>query len=327
MTRNIQTDEQQMKTPAATLILAKGLMLLSTTLPQQAKAHGSLENGRMLQVRLAGPNGYAPAPWNDSYYTWNQNSQNFPSYAQPSFSYAQAVPDGTIASAGINDGVQTPLNFSGLNLPSAGWQKTPAQAGATVPLIFLATAPHDPSHFEVYLTKQGFNVATQTLGWENLEHLGRWEIGDAQRPVTLGTRANPVTGGSMPSYEWNVPIPPDRNGHHAVVVIWQRQDPAGEAFFAVQDLAITAVSAPAAVLGIARSDDGAVTLELRGSASTEYTIEWSADLALGTWQALHSGTTDTQGILRTLDAGASERARRFYRAVTVADEAAPKGAR
>lgn len=50
--------------PILLLLAAVGLLPAA-----RARAHGSLENGRMLQVRLAGPNGHTPAPWNGSYYT------------------------------------------------------------------------------------------------------------------------------------------------------------------------------------------------------------------------------------------------------------------
>ncbi len=168
-------------------IVAAGVLLLSVVASSHLQAHGSLQNGRMLQVRIAGPSGHTPAPWNDSYYTWNQNSRNFPGYDGAGFSYSSVIPDGAISNAGINDGVQNRLNFSGLNIPSAGWQQTAVNAGGSVHLNWLATATHDPSYFEVYLTKQGFDVATQSIGWNNLEYIGRWAVGDANRPVTEGT--------------------------------------------------------------------------------------------------------------------------------------------
>lgn len=204
-----------------------------------AHAHGTMEYSRIYRVKMAGPAGGTPAAWNESYYTWNQNSNNFTTYASPAFEYADAVPDGKISNAGVNDGVQTALNFSGLNTPSAAWPTTPATAGQSLPVRWLATAPHDPSYFEVYLTRQGFDITSQSLGWGSLENLGRWKIGDALRPVTTGTAPNPLSGDTASTYEWSIPIPADRAGRHAMVVVWQREDPAGEAFFSTNDLAIT----------------------------------------------------------------------------------------
>lgn len=291
--------------------VAAGVALLSLAASPDLWAHGSLQNSRMLQVRLAGANGHTPAPWNDSYYTWNQNSRNFPGYANAGFTYASVVPDGSISNAGINDGVQSNLNFSGLNTPSAAWQKTPASAGGSVHLNWLATATHDPSYFEVYLTKQGFDVGAQSLGWGNLEYLGRWAVGNAAHPVTTGASPNPVSGGTMPSYGWDVPIPRDRSGHHALVVIWQRVDPAGEAFVATQDLAVTPAVAP--TLNVTVGADRTVSLQLHGAANTAYTIQASTDLTA--WSSVASGTTDSAGALAITDPAAPTFPRRFYRAV------------
>lgn len=283
--------------------------------PCSSNGHGSLENGRMLQVRVAGPGGHAPAPWNDSYYTWNQNSQNFPGYANAGFQYAAMVPDGTLASAGINDGVQTGLNFSGLNNASPDWQQTAVAAGASVPLHFLATAPHDPSHFLVYLTRPGVNADTKVLAWSDLELLGSWAVGDANRPVTTSTRANPV-GGTILSYNWTVPVPTDRSGHAALLVIWQRDDPAGEAFFSVQDLRVTtAVSTAPPQLTAALTAGGAITLSLQGAPGKTYDLQAADTLINPAWTVLSTGTTDALGRWTISDPAAANLPRRFYRAV------------
>lgn len=293
--------------------LAGGVLLLfGAAQAPRLQAHGSLQNSRMLQVRIAGPNGHTPAPWNDSYYTWNQNSRNFPTYANAGFTYASVVPDGSISNAGINDGVHSGLNFSGLNTPSAGWQKTAVAAGGSVHLNWLATATHDPSYFEVYLTRQGFDVGAQSLGWGNLEYVGRWAVGDATHPATVGASPNPVSGGTMPSYGWDVKIPADRSGHHALVVIWQRVDPAGEAFLATQDLTVTAAVSP--TLNVTLAADRTVSLQLRGAANTAYDIQASTDLSA--WSVVGRGTTDSAGALAVADPAAPSFPRRFYRAVT-----------
>lgn len=266
----------------------------------------------MLQVRVAGPNGNAPAPWNDSYYTWNQDSNTFPAYANAGFSYSSTVPDGTLASAGINDGVQSSLNFSGLNNASAKWQQTVVAAGAGVPLHFLATAPHNPSHFLVYCTRAGVNPDTKVLAWGDLELLGSWALGNTTNPVTNSTRPNPI-GGTILSYDWTVPIPADRSGHVALLVIWQRDDPAGEAFFSVQDLNVTAATVPQ--LAATRAADGSLTLDLRGTPGTTYDLQATTALDTPSWTILATGTADTSGHWLTGDPNAASYPRRFYRAV------------
>lgn len=212
----------------------------------EAKAHGSLENSRAVQVRVAGPAGGTPAPWNDSYYNWNENSNNFLNYASPSFAYSDYVPDGSINNAGKNNGV-TGHAFSGLNNPSDQWNKLDAQAGAAHTLRFMASAPHDPSYFEVYLTLQSFDVSTTSMGWGDLEYLGRWSIGDSTHPVQMGDIYDPISGSTLKSYDWSITIPEDRSGHHAFVVVWQRVDPAGEAFFATQDIQVMGIPEPSSV--------------------------------------------------------------------------------
>lgn len=294
------------------LFTAIALAMLAAIRP--AHAHGTLVDGRMYQVRVAGPSGHTPALWNESYYTWNQNSHNFPDYAASGFSYATTVPDGTIGYAGINDGVQSGLDFRGLETPSVNWLATAATAGQSLALHWVATAPHDPSYFEVYLTKQGFDVATQHLQWGMLERLGRWSPNDPAHPVTNATAPSP-SGGTSLSYDWNIPIPADRTGRHVVIVIWQRQDPAGEAFFAVQDLTISAASnsATPTALDIARRTDGAFLLHLQGAPNETWQIEKNDGLAAGGWTPLVTATADNSGALDVADDQAG--AARFYRAV------------
>ena len=299
--------------PRRWLVVAP-LLAASLLLPGRTHAHGSLENGRMLQVRVAGPNGHAPAPWNESYYTWNQDSNTFPAYADANFSYRSAVPDGTIANAGFNDGVQGSLNFSGLNNASPNWQQTAVAAGASVPLHWLATATHNPSHFLVYLTRAGINADTRVLAWADLELLGSWAVGSATKPVATSTRANPV-GGVIPSYDWTVPIPADRSGHVALLVIWQRDDPAGEAFFSVQDFAVTAAPAAAAPQLAVAHTQGGISLDLRGTPGQSYDLQATDSLAAPAWTVLATGSPDSTGHWLTSDPNTADRPRRFYRAV------------
>ncbi len=135
------------------------IALVSFFAIESGHAHGTVENSRMLLARLAGPAGGTPAAWTESYYTWNQNSNNFPSYAAPGFFYADFVPDGTISSAGVNNGVLSGLNFSGLNTASANWAMTDVTAGATFAMKWFATAPHDPSHFDVYFLRNPYSMS------------------------------------------------------------------------------------------------------------------------------------------------------------------------
>jgi predicted carbohydrate-binding protein with CBM5 and CBM33 domain len=222
-------------------------LLMALGSPEGVFAHGTMANSRMMQVRLAGPSGNTPATWNETYYTWNQNSNNFTTYDSPTFSYPDYVPDGSISSGGVNDGVQRHLNFTGLNTPSANWAKTNATAGSSFAMTWLASAPHEPSHFSVYLTNTGFDVATEQIGWSDLEFLGSWSMTDPTHIVTLGTGVNPIDGSALTTYNWAINIPTDRSGHVGMVVVWQREDSAGEAFFSTNDLNVTAVPEPSTI--------------------------------------------------------------------------------
>ncbi len=69
-----------------------------------------------------------------------------------------AVKDGLICSGGDE-------RKSGMSVASRYWQRTEMQAGATFTLKYRATAPHNPSHWQVYLTKPGYSAAHSRLGW------------------------------------------------------------------------------------------------------------------------------------------------------------------
>jgi predicted carbohydrate-binding protein with CBM5 and CBM33 domain len=237
-----------MKIPYFLSALSLAAVLLCILPAQNSHAHGTMVGSRMLQVRLAGPSGGTPAAWNGTYYNWTQNSRNFEDYASPGFSYADHVADGAISNAGVNDGVGSWMDFSGLNTPSANWAMTNVDAGSDYAMTWLASATHDPSYFEVYLTVDGFDVATEVMGWDDLEYMGRWSLTDELYPVTLGSAPNPADAGNVVTYNWTMPIPEDRSGHVAAVVVWQRQDPAGESFFATVDLNVRAVPEPSSAL-------------------------------------------------------------------------------
>ena len=113
----------------------------------------------------------------------------------------------------------------------------------------------------------------------------------------------------------SVPIPGDRAGHAALLVIWQRDDPAGEAFFAVQDLSVAPAVAIVPQLAIAAGANGSVSLALRGTPGQTYDLQAADDLANPAWTVLATGTPDASGSWLTSDASAGGRPRRFYRAV------------
>jgi len=161
-----------------------------------------------------------------SYYTWNELSRNIAAAVQaglpPGYDYSPWVPDGQIASGGRVDpqSSEYPRTYAGLDQESPDWPATPVTAGETIEVDFLATAPHDPSVWDVWMTTPDWDAAT-ALRWSEMEFLGR------PTPILIGGH-----------YFFDLQIPSDRVGHHVLWVAWQRDDPVGEVFFSTSDLMI-----------------------------------------------------------------------------------------
>ena len=125
------------------------------------------------------------------------------------------VTDGNLCSAGSSA-------KSGMDIPSSAWQKTVLKPG-THKLRFRATAPHNPSFWKIYLSKPGFDSASQTLNWSDLELINSYD------------RIADVNG----FYEMDITIPAGRTGTGILYVHWQRDDAAGEGFYNCSDLAFS----------------------------------------------------------------------------------------
>ncbi|WP_331723652.1 MULTISPECIES: lytic polysaccharide monooxygenase [unclassified Streptomyces] len=126
------------------------------------------------------------------------------------------LPDGKLCSG-------NQPKFSGLDLARDDWpaQKLPSNTEQT--LVFKETARHAPSHFEYYVTKDGYNP-TKPLAWKDLEAI---PFLVAQQPA-LDTRTS-----------WATQLPA-KKGRHLVFTIWQRELPSsGEAFYACSDVDFT----------------------------------------------------------------------------------------
>jgi len=143
----------------------------------------------------------------------NEVSINIPDYNNQATVEA-AVPDGTLCHA--NDDRKRGL--SATNNPAA-WTRTTLQPG-TFSYTFNATAPHNPSFWKFYITKQGTDL-NQPLKWSDLE---------------LIKEDNGTTVES--TYTTELTIPNDRSGDHILFVRWQRIDPVGEGFYNCSDITI-----------------------------------------------------------------------------------------
>ncbi|EKE77855.1 lytic polysaccharide monooxygenase [Gallaecimonas xiamenensis] len=129
------------------------------------------------------------------------------------------VKDGSLCSAG--DSAK-----AGLDLPSGHWQKTSLAAGQAFDYLFRATATHNPSYWQFYLSKPGFNAAQQPLTWADLELIGE---ADNLSPVTLGGEKY---------YRLSLTLPAGRSGGAVLYTRWQRDDAAGEGFYNCSDIQI-----------------------------------------------------------------------------------------
>ncbi|GLY04068.1 MULTISPECIES: lytic polysaccharide monooxygenase [Actinoplanes] len=103
------------------------------------------------------------------------------------------TPDGTLCSNNLSRNAS--LNKAG------NWKSTTVTSNFTVNLYDQAS--HGADYFKVYVSKQGFDPTTQTLGWGNLDFITQ-------------------TGKYAPANNISFPITTSGyTGHHVLFVIWQ----------------------------------------------------------------------------------------------------------
>lgn len=132
------------------------------------------------------------------------------------------VPNGTLCAAGSAE-------KRGMDLPSPHWQKTVVKPNANgdIQIRYRATTPHNPSFWQFYLTKPGFNPATDSLTWQNIELVQSLDNIEFVKDPD-GKRY----------YEMSVAIPADRSGDAVLYSRWQRIDVVGEGFYNCSDIVI-----------------------------------------------------------------------------------------
>lgn len=125
------------------------------------------------------------------------------------------VPDGSLCAAGDS-------RKSGIDLPSANWQRTDIDLSQsqTIALRFRATTPHNPSFWQIYLSKPGFNPATAPLSWDQLQLI--------HQQTDVAAEAG--------YYTLQVPMPAGRSGSAVLYTRWQRVDVVGEGFYNCSDI-------------------------------------------------------------------------------------------
>lgn len=144
-------------------------------------------------------------------YDWNAVRNSIPDYSSDIPNFKAVVPDGSLCGGGNSE-------YSGINIIRDDWVSTKVTSGSKT-FTWKATAQHNPSKWYFYLTTEKYDPS-QPLTWENLALIGR--EGDIH-----------ATAGGHYTLKMELP---QRTGKHLLYVIWQRIDPAGEAFFSCSDL-------------------------------------------------------------------------------------------
>ncbi|WP_052480815.1 lytic polysaccharide monooxygenase [Gilvimarinus agarilyticus] len=137
------------------------------------------------------------------------------------------VPDGSLCAAGD-------ASKAGIDVPHPDWpaQQISLNGAGEFEYRFYASTPHDPSFWKFYLSKPGFNPATDTLRWSDLEL------------VDEKSSANLQTINGKRYYVMDVSLPTNRSGNAILYTRWQRQDVAGEGFYNCSDVVLGDVTPP-----------------------------------------------------------------------------------
>lgn len=196
------------------VLLPRVVCLLALSLAA-AFGHGSMADpmSRVYEVFLENPEhpttdagrAAVAVAGTQAFYDWHEVNRQLPNH-----DYRTQIPDGKLPGAGRD-------KYGGLNLARTDWPATRVQPGP-YHCVFAAATPHDPSYFEAYITKPGYDPR-QPLKWSDLE------------PLPGGENARLVGR----NYLFDVNFP-QRTGRHVLYVIWQRIDPVGEVFFSTSDL-------------------------------------------------------------------------------------------
>ena len=125
------------------------------------------------------------------------------------------VSDGSLCAGGDS-------RKSGMDIPSPHWQRTSINLAQSneITLRFRATTPHNPSYWQIYLSKPGFDSASETLSWNQLQLIHQQNDVNAEAGY----------------YNLNVQLPADRSGPAVLYTRWQRVDVVGEGFYNCSDI-------------------------------------------------------------------------------------------
>ncbi|MCG5215760.1 lytic polysaccharide monooxygenase auxiliary activity family 9 protein [Streptosporangium sp. KLBMP 9127] len=189
------------------LALLSAAMLVLIPLADTATAHGSIINpasrnygcwnrwGSDFQnPTMAQQDPMCWQAWQDNpnaMWNWNGLYRN-----NVGGNHQAAIPNGQLCSAGRTEGGRyNSLDTVGL------WKTT--NIGTNFSVNLWDQALHGADYFRVYVTRQGFNPATQSLGWNNLELVRETGRYAPTQNISIAASA------------------PGRSGRHIVYTIWQ----------------------------------------------------------------------------------------------------------
>lgn len=224
-------------------ILLSSISLVAMLLPQETFAHGAVsypisrqyqcyQDGNFWGNASAIPNAGCRASFQSSgvypFVQWNEVSAN-PNPRTSQAAVEKAVPNGLICASGDTDkkGLDQPQN--------KGWKATPVKAGAKIKHTWDLSAAHNPSTHRIYITKKEANYQHRELRWSDI---------DLDKPLYNGVMPAAVTAANgKRTYSTDIMIPQDRTGHAIILSVWQREDPANEAFINCSDIQIISPTA------------------------------------------------------------------------------------
>ncbi|KAN0028596.1 hypothetical protein ACTFIV_010442 [Dictyostelium citrinum] len=163
----------------------------------------------------------------------NEYAVMIPDYDTGFDALKNAVPS-SLCSAGANNTYSNFGDKSGMSIASS-WPFTELQCDSdnhmcTIDFYYCATAVHNPSYWEIYLSN-GYDPSSSELSWSDLELVA--EIGNV--PPTSNTHTSCP---SSSAYEFSANIPM-RSSPSTILIRWQRDDPAGECFINCCDVSFS----------------------------------------------------------------------------------------
>ncbi|MGF6093713.1 lytic polysaccharide monooxygenase [Pseudomonas sp. 18175] len=175
-----------------------------------------------------------PAEWAFPAQQWNEVA-HIPHINNPTIAQIQnIIKDGQICA--VNDPRKASLDY-----PTPWWTKTVVQPGQPLTMRLIGTAPHVPSTFYPFVTRTGFNSATDVLKWSDLIPLGQPEN---LTVASTNWQKPPVISGASGFFLITRPIPSNASGGGLIVGVWVRDDPDGEFFISCSDVAFLGGGVP-----------------------------------------------------------------------------------